>query len=121
MALFLCVLYANRLAFQCRSPIAAQILSPDGETTILPGTDILLQGYACDLEDGVLEESALQWSSGRDGPLGGGSQVLVTLSARQHVVTLAAEESGNRWPRQPCPKIGLDDSSQVSSEAQGQN
>jgi hypothetical protein len=87
------VLYANCLAFQCRSPIAARILSPDGETTILPGTPILLQGYAYDLEDGVLEESALQWSSSRDGSLGGGSQVLVTLSAGQHVVTLAAEDS----------------------------
>jgi hypothetical protein len=71
----------------------AFILSPEGEGMIKPGTPLLLQGYAYDLEDGTLGEAALRWTSSRDGDLGTGSQVLVSLSPGQHVITLTATDS----------------------------
>jgi hypothetical protein len=71
----------------------AFILSPEGDGTVPPGTPLFLQGYAYDLEDGTLGETALRWSSNRDGDLGTGSQVLVTLSQGQHVITLMATDS----------------------------
>jgi alpha-tubulin suppressor-like RCC1 family protein len=71
----------------------AYILSPEGDGTIPPGTPLFLQGYAYDLEDGTLQETALRWTSSQDGDLGMGSQVLVTLSQGQHVVILTATDS----------------------------
>ena len=59
----------------------------------MPGTPLFLNGYAYDLEDSTLGESALHWNSNRDGDLGTGSQVLVTLSPGQHVITLSAIDS----------------------------
>jgi hypothetical protein len=71
----------------------AFILSPEGDVTIMLGTPLLLQGYAYDLEDGALGQSALRWTSSLDGDLGTGSQVLVILSQGQHVITLTATDS----------------------------
>jgi hypothetical protein len=71
----------------------AFILSPERDITIAPGTPLWLQGYAYDLEDGTLPDMALRWSSSRDGNLGTGSQVLVSLSPGEHVITLTATDS----------------------------
>jgi len=71
----------------------AFILSPERDIIIVPGTPLWLQGYAYDLEDGTLPDTALRWSSSRDGNLGTGSQVLVSLSPGEHVITLTATDS----------------------------
>ena len=68
------------------------ILSPESDVTIWPGAPLWLQGYAYDLEDGTLGEEALNWSSNRDGDLGTGTEVLVTLSPGQHIITLSATD-----------------------------
>jgi hypothetical protein len=52
-----------------------------------------LLGYAEDPEDGILPDAALSWYSNRDGFLGTGGQVLVTLSYGQHVITLRTIDS----------------------------
>lgn len=57
------------------------------------GAALWLQGYAYDLEDGALAETALRWSSSRDGDLGTGSQVLVSLSPGEHLITFTATDS----------------------------
>ena len=44
------------------------------------------------MEDGTLEAAALRWHSDRDGDLGTGSQALVTLSPRRHVIALAVTD-----------------------------
>jgi hypothetical protein len=41
--------------------LQALILSPEGDVTTILGTPLLLQGYAYNLEDGALGESALRW------------------------------------------------------------
>lgn len=76
-----------------RKPPWVSIMSPEDSAILLPGRPILLQGYAYDLEDGVLEGGSLDWSSDRDGPLGVGSPVLVILSPGDHTIKLTAEDS----------------------------
>jgi len=71
----------------------AFILSPEQDVTIPVGTPLWLQGYAYDLEDGTLSDTALRWSSSRDGDLGTGEQVLASLSPGEHVITLTATDS----------------------------
>jgi hypothetical protein len=71
----------------------AFILSPERDIIIAPGTPLWLQGYAYDLEDGTLPDTALRWSSSRDGNLGTGEQVPASLSPGEHVITLTATDS----------------------------
>jgi hypothetical protein len=71
----------------------AYILSPEGSVSIRPGMPLWLDGYGYDLEDGSLQQTALRWRSSRDGELGTGNQLLVTLSLGYHVVTLTATDS----------------------------
>jgi photosystem II stability/assembly factor-like uncharacterized protein len=76
-----------------RKAPTAYILSPDASANVGLGTPVPLSGYAYDLEDGVLADSALQWTSSLDGDLGTGSQLRVTLSQGKHVVTFTATDS----------------------------
>jgi len=71
----------------------AFILSPEGGNTIQPNTPIYLQGYSYDLEDGVLDDTALIWSSNLDGPIGTGSLVMVNLSPGEQIITLSVTDS----------------------------
>jgi hypothetical protein len=80
-----------------RKPPSAYILSPESGITIQPNTPLLLQGYAYDLEDGVLEEGSLQWLSNIDGVLGSGKDVLVILSSGQHIITFRAQDSDGNF------------------------
>ena len=72
---------------------SAFILAPTGDVRLMPGTPLWLEGYGYDLEDGELDWVALRWRSDRDGELGTGSQVLVSLSPGRHTITLAATDS----------------------------
>jgi hypothetical protein len=70
------------------------ILNPVSEGHYTPGSLIVLQGSATDLEDGSLPDSALSWSSDRQGGLGVGPSVpLVVLDPGKHVITLTAVDS----------------------------
>ncbi len=69
------------------------IVSPVNNTAIAPGSLLWLKGSGYDLEDGTLGEEALAWSSDREGPLGAGTVLLVTLSPGQHLITLEATDS----------------------------
>jgi hypothetical protein len=57
---------------------------------------LLLVGYAYDLEDGEISEGSLRWYSDKDGDLGTGSQVLANLSQGEHIISLTAiDKDGN--------------------------
>jgi hypothetical protein len=60
--------------------------------TIPLGSLHILEGFAYDLEDGMLDETNLTWSSDKDGDLGTGSLVFVNLSSGQHTITLTATD-----------------------------
>jgi hypothetical protein len=74
--------------------LQASIFSPEEGASISVGTSFWLQGYAYDLEDGILNES-IQWTSSLDGNLGSGKQIVANLSSGQHIVTLTATDSDN--------------------------
>lgn len=70
------------------------IVSPEADGTMLAGDSLWLQGEAYDLEDGVLDGSALNWSSNLEGDLGTGSELLTPLSFYgEHTLSLAATDS----------------------------
>jgi len=76
------------------------ILAPENDFLFPVGQRIRLEGTASDLEDGVLPDSALQWSSDKDGPLGAGRILdLNRLSPGLHTITLSAHDSDGREGR----------------------
>jgi photosystem II stability/assembly factor-like uncharacterized protein len=74
----------------------ARITSPrDGDLFVGQQT-LLLEGRAYDNEDGLLDGTALSWSSSLDGTLGSGDSLAVrasTLAEGAHSLTLTAEDS----------------------------
>ncbi|HET7088065.1 MAG TPA: hypothetical protein VFL17_05400 [Anaerolineae bacterium] len=72
----------------------ALITNPVSGQIIAPGNLLVLQGTGTDLEDGGLPDSALHWSSSRDGSLGDGPSLgLTSLSRGPHVITLTVMDS----------------------------
>jgi hypothetical protein len=63
------------------------------ETPYEAGSVILLRGMASDLEDGVIPDEGLLWTSDIDGELGSGSALPVLLSLGTHLVSLYAQDS----------------------------
>jgi len=75
-------------------PPQVSIEWPADGSSVPPGDTVMLNGYAYDPEDGPLDDPALVWQSDRDGPLGGGAEVVTsTLSTGWHTITLAATDS----------------------------
>jgi len=72
---------------------SAYIFSPSASPNIPFSQSFYLHGYAYDLEDGVLGETAFQWYSDKDGYLGMGRLVLVNLSFGNHLITLTVSDS----------------------------
>jgi hypothetical protein len=70
-----------------KPPVAGIVSPPDGAHFTV-GEQINLQGYAVDLEEGMIASDSLSWSSNLDGALGTGSIREVTLSEGTHTLTL---------------------------------
>ncbi|CAN5332147.1 hypothetical protein BH10ACI2_BH10ACI2_02920 [soil metagenome] len=75
-------------------PPTAAIVSPPTGTSFPTNTKLTLQATGADLEDGSLVDAAFRWSSDRDGFLGIGQVLEVTLSAGNHIITMTAQDSG---------------------------
>jgi hypothetical protein len=70
------------------------ISNPSNGQTFAPGTLIVFQGSATDMEDGTLPDGALVWSSDRQGVLGTGPSLPQnTLQPGLHVIKLTATDS----------------------------
>lgn len=81
-------------------PLPEYITPGSRSITIEKGDRLVLIGTASDIEDGVLNDSALSWYSSRDGVLGTGRRLDVTrLSPEVHEITLRASDSGGRVGR----------------------
>jgi hypothetical protein len=80
----------------------AQILSPADNTVFELGQPVTLEGKGVDPEDGLLPGSSLRWISDRDGVLGTGLSLPVTLSGSKcdtvlHTITLeVTDKDGNK-------------------------
>jgi hypothetical protein len=76
-----------------KAPMAF-ILSPSSLDRFTLEQHVVLVGEGYDAEDGSMPESALAWSSDRQGMLGGGTQLSVTdLVEGKHVITLQVTDS----------------------------
>lgn len=70
------------------------IMEPQVNQIFPPGALVVLQGGATDLEDGDLNETALEWASDVQGDLGTGTSLPVnTLQPGRHTITLTARDS----------------------------
>ena len=69
------------------------ISSPDN-VTVNDGESITLTGSASDSEDGNLDAN-IQWSSDKDGTIGQGASIIVTLSTGEHQITASITDEGN--------------------------
>jgi hypothetical protein len=74
------------------------IVNPTNGTLITEGNNIKLIGSGHDLEDGMLNDSALTWTSSLNGVLGNGEDIETrNLTRGVHTITLMGEDSnGNR-------------------------
>ncbi|NIM94581.1 MAG: hypothetical protein GTO18_12850 [Anaerolineales bacterium] len=76
-----------------RKPPQVSILNPIDDQTYPTGEQIIFEGSAVDLEDRVVESTAFQWSSDRDGAMGQGSRLYgVALSQGRHQITLTVTD-----------------------------
>jgi len=62
-------------------------------SSYLDSEEIILKGFAYDLEDGVLGSSNIKWFSDKDGYLGNGSSIRAKLSPGSHVIIMKAVDS----------------------------
>lgn len=83
----------NPFAVPNKPPTAA-IISPSFGARFNTGSLVVLEGLGADLEEGDMDESALRWTSDRDGSLGAGRLLEATLSRGVHTVTLTVQDSG---------------------------
>ena len=75
-------------------PPQAIIISPDDMASYVSGQQVVLAGEGYDVEDGLLEDSALSWSSDVQGYLGVGTHLAAAgLQSGRHVITLTAVDS----------------------------
>ncbi len=77
-------------------PPSVHISGPSPEDRLTAGSAVVLRGVASDLEEGLLADEKLTWTSDRDGELGVGGTTLVALSAGNHTLTLRAVDSGGK-------------------------
>jgi hypothetical protein len=80
-------------------------ISASSDQRAIPGAPIQLRAVAFDLQDGLLPETALNWSSDVAGDLGSGRMLLATLQTGRHTVTVRGR---NSW--------GLSSSAQTTIE-----
>lgn len=77
------------------APPDVHVIGPNTNTTFSQGATVFLHGSAWDIDDQLLPESALVWTSSLDGPVGGGRQLVRRdLSVGTHVITLRGTDSG---------------------------
>jgi hypothetical protein len=72
---------------------AVSILTPAPGDNFVPHTPIILRASATDAEDGTLSGASVVWTSSKDGALGTGTELKVTLSSGVHLITVVATDS----------------------------
>jgi hypothetical protein len=72
-----------------------EIILPGQDQTFFPTQQVILQGTAYDLEDGMLDDAAFLWTSSLDGDLGNGALLSTSeLTTGTHLITLMVIDSG---------------------------
>lgn len=77
------------------APPDVHVIGPNSNTTFRQGATVFLHGSAWDLDDQLLPEASIEWTSSLDGALGTGRQLVVRdLSVGAHTITLRGTDSG---------------------------
>jgi hypothetical protein len=85
----------NSYSFGNSAPPDVHIIAPNTITSFPQGATVLLHGSAWDIDDQLLPESGLTWTSSRDGALGSGRLLPIRdLSVGAHTITLRGTDSG---------------------------
>jgi hypothetical protein len=72
-----------------RQPPSIAVTEPATGTVVASGQPITLRGVAWSADVGLISDDQLRWLSDRDGELGFGRDLRVTLSPGDHIVTFA--------------------------------
>lgn len=85
----------SSFAFGNSQPPDVHLLAPNQGDSIAQGSTVVLHGSAWDIDDQLLPESSVTWTSSIDGPIGTG-RLLVrrNLSPGQHQITVRGTDSG---------------------------
>jgi hypothetical protein len=83
----------NITVVEANTAPTVSISSPTEGASFTFGENVTLSGSATDTEDGDISVN-IAWSSSRDGILGNGTGVLVSLSEGSHVITATVTDSG---------------------------
>jgi len=76
-------------------PPDVHFISPPSNETFLRGASVVLHASAWDIDDQLLPDSSVDWSSSIDGPLGVGRlRICRNLSPGEHVITLRGTDLG---------------------------
>jgi len=77
------------------APPDVHVIGPNSNTTFRQAATVFLHGSAWDLDDQLLPDGAIEWTSSIDGALGTGRQLVVRdLSVGTHTITLRGTDSG---------------------------
>lgn len=77
-------------------PPTVSIASPPTGSSYEEGEGVSFRGSAIDVEDGVLSDSALVWTSNRDGQIGTGTAfVRNNLSVNSHLIVLTVKDQND--------------------------
>ena len=83
---------SNRFSVAGKAPVVS-ITTPQQASAYVEAQPVHFEGLGTDLEDGLLAPSSLLWASDRDGFLGSGEALSVTLSVGTHRFTLTGMDS----------------------------
>ena len=82
------------LTLDAKKPPSVHVVSPRGGETAVEGGGVYLSASVHDPEDGVIDDTSIEWVSDLDGPVGTGASLLVdTLSVGTHEITVTATDS----------------------------
>jgi hypothetical protein len=86
--------FPQGMMFGAGSPPDVHVISPNTNITVKQHSSVVLQGSAWDLEDQLLPESSVQWTSNLDGLIGTGRLFTSRLlSVGVHTLTLTGTDS----------------------------
>ncbi len=84
---------SNTFEVATKPPIT-EIIAPENGEEYFAFDGLVLEGFAYDIDDGVLPDAALTWTSDRQGFLGSGAELTVpVIDVGEHVITLTAVDA----------------------------
>ena len=89
---------SGSFAFGQSAPPDVHVISPNETDSVLDGATVILHGSAWDIDDQLLPEASVTWTSSRDGAIGTGRLLARrNLSVGTHIITVRGTDSGGLW------------------------